>query len=290
MSYRTIHQVSDATLTTVGDGFNIRRPLPSRSVRQVSPFLLLDHAGPQHIAPTTGAPGGVDQHPHRGFETVTVLYQGALEHRDNQGNYGKLRAGDVQWMTAGRGIIHEEKHAADFAATGGTLELIQLWVNLPAEHKMTDPAYQDIAESDIPVVDLDGGRLRVVAGSYEGTEGAATTFTDLNLWDAQLDAGSEIELPMPNTHQVSIYLRSGSLVITNPEEDSEREPRAILPGQLAVLTGTGDRLAIRAMEHSELLILTGEPINEPVATYGPFVMNTQREIMQALEDYREGRF
>ena len=290
MSYRTIHQVSDATLTTVGDGFNIRRPLPSRSVRQVSPFLLLDHAGPQHIAPTTGAPGGVDQHPHRGFETVTVLYQGALEHRDNQGNYGKLRAGDVQWMTAGRGIIHEEKHAADFAATGGTLELIQLWVNLPAEHKMTEPAYQDIAESDIPVINLDGGRLRVVAGNYEGTEGAATTFTDLNLWDAQLDAGSAVELLIPESHQVSVYLRSGSLVVTNPDEDSEREPRAILPGQLAVLTGTGDRLAIHAMEHAELLILTGEPINEPVATYGLFVMNTQREIMQALEDYREGRF
>ena len=268
----------------VGNGFPVTTMFSYDDLgKELSPFLLLDYAGPMTFEPSN-TPRGVEQHPHRGFETVTIVYQGELEHRDNAGNAGKIGPGDVQWMTAARGILHEEMHERDFTQKGGTLEMIQLWVNLPAKDKMGTPRYQEILTQDIPVVTLaeNGGRVRVIAGDYQGTRGAAKTFTPINVWDIHLNQGQKIALSLPEGFTTALLGMKGTVVMNSTHTLNRKE--------LARFERDGDRLALEATSDATVLVLNGEPINEPIVGQGPFVMNTQEEILQAMTDYRAGRF
>jgi redox-sensitive bicupin YhaK (pirin superfamily) len=265
----------------VGDGFPVRNLFPSNGVRQISPFLMLDYAGPSHFEPSD-QPRGVDEHPHRGFETVTIAYQGAVDHRDSGGNSGTIHPGDVQWMTAGSGVVHEEKHESQFTKNGGTFEMIQLWVNLPKIHKMTTPRYQGITSAEIPKVAFgDDSYARVIAGELQGVKGPAKTFTPVNVFDVRLAAGAKAEIELGEGHHTAVVLLRGGVSVNGSNVHGA--------AQLAVLSPAGETVAIEAKEESTLLILSGEPINEPVASYGPFVMNTQDEIRQAIEDYQSGK-
>jgi quercetin 2,3-dioxygenase len=265
----------------VGDGFHVRNLFPSNGLEQdVSPFLMLDYAGPTVFGP--GEPRGVGEHPHRGFETVTIAYQGSIAHRDSAGHSGVIHPGDVQWMTAASGVVHEEKQEAEFARTGGTLEMVQLWVNLPKAHKMSPPRYQTLLQAQIPVVDLDGGTLRVIAGEFHGVRGPAQTFTSLGVFDLRLQAGGHAAVAVPDGFNASVVLLRGD-VILNGKDALHGEAR------IGVFEPKGDRVDIEAKSDSTLLVLTGEPIREPVASYGPFVMNTQQELRQAVDDYRAGK-
>lgn len=264
----------------VGDGFPVQTFLPQPGLdSEIDPFLLLDYAGPQAFSPTN-QPRGVDEHPHRGFETVTIVYQGELEHRDSAGHAGLLGPGDVQWMTAASGLVHEEKHARRFAAAGGTLEIVQLWVNLPRVSKMSSPAYQDIRAGDIPAATADGAVVRVIAGALDGRRGPARTFTRVHLYDIRLEPGARVTLPVVDGDHAAVLVLHGRTDI----EGQEVEGRHI-----ALLSPAGERVAIHAAEPSALLLLSGEPLREPIARYGPFVMNTREELMQAVEDYRSGK-
>ncbi|HYP12831.1 MAG TPA: pirin family protein [Bryobacteraceae bacterium] len=267
----------------VGDGFPVRNVFPSSGVvDQVNPFLMLDYAGPTEFAPSD-KPRGVGQHPHRGFETVSISYQGAVAHRDSSGNSGTIGPGDVQWMTAASGLVHEEMHAPDFTRKGGTFEGVQLWVNLPKAHKMSAPKYQALASDQIPTVNLgDGASARVIAGELGGVSGPAKTFTPIGVFDVRLTAGSRAELTLPENHNTAVVLLRGELLI-NSSESVKGE------AQLAVLSPTGNSVLLEGIRESLVLVLTGEPIDEPVVSYGPFVMNTQDEIRQALNDYRAGK-
>ncbi|AQG81428.1 pirin family protein [Spirosoma montaniterrae] len=277
---RTVASVKTAQPNSVGDGFVGLNAFHPQNSRPYNPFLLLDHHGPMQVAPSEH-PKGVDQHPHRGFETVTVVYEGALEHRDSAGNHGKLFAGDVQWMTAASGIIHEEKHESAFSRQGGRLDFVQLWVNLPAKYKMNSPRYQDIASSRIPATVLPGGgALRVIAGELSGLTGPAHTFSPVVLADLTLTTGQTETLTMPADYTVFVYALSGSAQLNG-------EP--ITRGQLALTNADGDTLTFSAGSDGKLLILAGEPIREPLAAYGPFVMNTREEIMEAFADFQNGK-
>lgn len=272
----------------VGDGFPVRNLFPSNGLQlEVSPFLMLDYGGPQYFTPSEKR-RGVGEHPHRGFETVTIAYQGSVGHRDSAGNSGVIAPGDVQWMTAASGVLHEELHEAEFSRTGGNFEMIQLWVNLPAKDKMSKPGYQAITKEQIPVVNLPGGgHLRVIAGeaSSEGfaaTKGPATTFTPVNLWDVILKAGEKVELTVPAGHNTAVVLRKGDVSVNSAKLSGE--------ARITALSQDGTTVVIEAAADSELVLLSGEPINEPVASYGPFVMNTREEIMQAVADLKSGKF
>jgi quercetin 2,3-dioxygenase len=267
----------------VGDGFPVRTVFSFDSLGyRISPFLLLDYAGPAEFSPSN-KPRGVDEHPHRGFETVTIVYQGELEHRDSAGNHGKIGPGDVQWMTAASGVVHEEKHSHEFTRRGGTLEMVQLWVNLPSEFKMSPPAYQTILDRQIPSVALpeDAGTVRVIAGEFGGVKGPATSFTPINLWELRLKALSRAELVLPRGFTAALFVRRGEVVLTDSERARETD--------LALLTREGERVRINARDDASLLVLNGAAIDEPVAAYGPFVMNRKTEITQAIEDYHSGR-
>jgi hypothetical protein len=266
----------------VGDGFPVRTIFPSYGVTELSPFLLLDYAGPARFEPSN-RPRGVEEHPHRGFETVTISYQGSVDHRDSAGNSGTIRPGDVQWMTAASGVVHEEKHGQDFTAKGGDFEMVQLWVNLPAAHKMSKPRYQGILSADIPRVELGtGAYARVIAGELNGVKGPAKTFTPVNVFDLRLEAGGTGKLSLPVGHNSAIVLLRGEVVVNGS---------STLKGtaQVATLSTSGETVLLEAKAQSLVLVLSGEPINEPVASYGPFVMNTQAELRQAAEDYRAGK-
>lgn len=268
----------------VGDGFPVSSMFSYREDgMNISPFLLLDYAGPADFEPSN-RPRGVEKHPHRGFETVTIVYQGEVEHRDSAGNSGKIGPGDVQWMTAARGILHEEMHGREFTKKGGTLEMIQLWVNLPAKDKMGDPGYQEILSRDIPQVDLPdrAGRARLIAGEYHGVRGAARTFTPVNLWDMRVKAGSRIELPVAEGHNTMLLALSGKISLDGGEFLNARE--------IAHLSRDGEAVAFNVQEEATLLLMSGEPIEEPIAGRGPFVMNTAEEIRAAMNDYASGRF
>jgi quercetin 2,3-dioxygenase len=266
----------------VGDGFPVRNLFPSNGLGQmVDPFLLLDYAGPAEFGPSN-KPRGVEEHPHRGFETVTIAYQGAVEHRDSAGNSGTIHPGDVQWMTAASGVVHEEKHEREFTKTGGTFEMVQLWVNLPKAHKMSPPRYQAILNADIPVAELgEGAYARIIAGALNGLTGPARTFTPIHVFDVKMAAGSRAEISLPAKHNTAAVLLRGSAVVNSAAIQGE--------AQLALLNTAGESVLIQAEGDSLLLLLSGEPIGEPVASYGPFVMNTQAELRQAVEDYRAGR-
>ena len=267
----------------VGDGFPVRNLFPSNDLdREVSPFLMLDYAGPQYFTPTDH-PRGVGEHPHRGFETVTIVYEGMVAHRDSAGNAGVIGPGDVQWMTAASGIVHEELHEKEWAKNGGTLHAIQLWVNLPSGSKMSAPGYQTILNDDIHAVELDGGagRLRVIAGSYLGHKGPAHTFTPVELYDLQLKAGKRVALALPEGHNTSIFVLQGRASVNGSQEAGE--------AGLIVCKREGSQVTIDAHVDSQLLVMAGEPIEEPIARYGPFVMNTKAELMQAMQDYQAGK-
>jgi hypothetical protein len=267
----------------VGDGFPVRNLFPSNELdREVSPFLMLDYAGPQYFTPTDH-PRGVGEHPHRGFETVTIVYEGVVAHRDSVGNAGVIGPGDVQWMTAASGIVHEEFHEKEFAKKGGTLHAVQLWVNLPKASKMSAPGYQTILNADIPSVDLEGGagRLRVIAGSFLGHKGPAHTFTPILLYDIQLNAGHRVQLGMPTGHNTSIFVLQGRASVNGSRKAGEAE--------LIVCKRNGSQVTVEAQEDSRLLVMSGEPIEEPIARYGPFVMNTREELIQAAQDYQAGK-
>lgn len=266
----------------VGDGFPVRTVFPSHGVTELSPFLMLDHAGPTRFEPST-RPRGVEEHPHRGFETVTISYQGSVDHRDSGGNSGTINPGDVQWMTAASGVVHEEKHGKDFTAKGGDFEMVQLWVNLPAAHKMSKPRYQGILSAAIPRVELGtGAYARVIAGELNGVKGPAKTVTPVNVFDVHLEAGGTGELSLPVSHNSAIVLLRGEIVVNGS---------ATLKGaaQIAPLSASGESILLEAKAESLVLVLSGEPIDEPVASYGPFVMNTEAELRQAVEDYRAGK-
>ena len=267
----------------VGDGFHVRNLLPSNDLdRELSPFIMLDYAGPTFY-PATDTPRGVGEHPHRGFETVTIVYQGLVAHRDSAGNSGVIGPGDVQWMTAASGIVHEELHEKDWAKRGGTLQAIQLWVNLPKASKMSAPGYQTIVNEQIPVVQLDGGAgsLRVIAGSVRGAKGPAKTFTPIELYDLRLRAGHSMPLQIPIGYNVGLFVLSGQASV-------ERSHR-LAEANLAVLASSGKPVTITAEEDATILVMAGEGIDEPIARYGPFVMNTKAELIQAVNDYQAGK-
>ncbi|MGB3851778.1 MAG: pirin family protein [Tunicatimonas sp.] len=263
----------------VGDGFTIRRPLPNQGLKQLSPFLLLDHAGPTEVPPSDYQ-RGVDEHPHRGFETVTIVYSGAIEHRDSAGHAGSIGPGGVQWMTAGAGVVHEEKHGREFSQQGGTLEMIQLWVNLPKAHKMTRPRYQEISAEQIPEVNISDSTVRVIAGNYQDETGPAQTFTPLTMLDLRLAANARLELPITDGYNTAVYVLRGSV---------RANGTAVGEAELAVVEGAGQAIHLEADAESVVLLLSGEPINEPVASYGPFVMNNSQELVQAMQDYEQGK-
>ena len=268
----------------VGDGFPVRSLFSYDQLGQhISPFLLLDYAAPAVFAPAA-RPRGVGEHPHRGFETVTIVYQGEVAHRDSVGNSGVIGPGDVQWMTAAAGILHEEFHSPGFTRRGGALEMAQLWVNLPAKHKMSPPRYQSILSAQIPQVTLpDGaGSVRVIAGSYSGQRGPAATFSELNVWDLRLRAGKEITLSLPENHSASLAVLRGAVAVNGSAEAKDAE--------LVLLERGGSEMRVAASADSSILVLSGVPIPEPIAGYGPFVMNTRQEIETAMDDFRLGKF
>lgn len=268
----------------VGDGFPVRSLFSYNNLGQhISPFLLLDYAGPTYFEPS-GHSRGVGQHPHRGFETVTIVYEGEVAHRDSTGEGGVIGPGDVQWMTAASGILHEEFHSPAFAKTGGPFRMVQLWVNLPAKDKMAAPGYQAIRDADIPTVDLpDGaGRVRVIAGDIAGTKGPARTFTPINVWDVRLNRDASVELDLPEGHTAAIVVLSGHVTVGGTQPAGEAE--------VVLLDRSGTGVTIDADGDAMLLVLTGEPIDEPIVGHGPFVMNSQAEIRQAVEDFNSGRF
>jgi quercetin 2,3-dioxygenase len=267
----------------VGDGFPVQTVFSHQSLGpRASPFLLLDYAGPADFPPST-KPRGVEQHPHQGFETVTIVYSGEVEHRDSTGGGGLIGKGDVQWMTAASGLVHEEMHGREFTKRGGTLEMIQLWVNLPAKDKQGPPHYQSITAAQIPEVPLPdaAGIVRVIAGNYNGTKGPARTFTPLNLWDVRLKETGRTQLAVPDGHNTLVFVLKGNIELPGSESLGDAE--------LAVFNSQGSSVGLTALADTKLLVLDGEPINEPVVAHGPFVMNSRAEIQQAFEDYQSGR-
>ena len=285
---RNVKQIYRATSQHwVGDGFLVQ-PLFSHmgDDRGTNPFLMLDYAAPYEFSPNEArSPRGVGQHPHKGFETVTIAYHGEVAHRDSSGRGGIIYEGDVQWMTAGSGIIHEEFHSENFSKKGGLFEMVQLWVNLPAKDKNTPPRYQHLAKTGIPVVELpdEAGCLRLIAGEYKGVKGAADTFTEMNVWDIVLNANKKAVLEIPEAHNLSMVVLRGNVTLNGKEQAGA--------GQLVGFEKDGGNVHIEAgSEEVKILLLSGVPIDEPVVGYGPFVMNTAEEIRQAISDFKSGKF
>jgi redox-sensitive bicupin YhaK (pirin superfamily) len=255
----------------VGDGFPVHTVLDYQRHPELSPFLLLDHFGPAEFAPAEKR-RGVGWHPHRGFETVTVLLEGEVEHKDTAGNGGLIGPGEVQWMTAGSGLLHQEFHSDSMTRSGGRFHGFQLWVNLPRQHKMTAPRYQTLAAAAIPVVD----GVRVIAGEFRGTKGPAKTFTPVTLLVVELKKGSSVKLDLSDGHSSALYVGQGKV------NDAAE-------GELALLSREGEDFVLEAEQDSIVFVMSGAPIDEPVVGYGPFVMNTPQEIQQAYRDYQAGK-
>jgi len=268
----------------VGDGFRVYNYFPSgyKIQRRVSPFLLLDFNA-EYVFPPSETVRGVDVHPHKGFETVTIAYKGSVAHHDSTGNSGVIRPGDVQWMTAGAGILHKEYHEQEFSKKGGPFEMIQLWVNLPKKDKLTKPKYQAITSSQMGKVILpnDGGFVNVIAGSFNGTRGPATTFSAIDLFDVHLKKGGKLETSLSEKQNTLALVINGNVKVNGEEAPLH---------SMVLFKNQGEEIEISADEDSVLLILSGEPIDEPVAQYGPFVMNTQQEILEAIKEFQEGKF
>ena len=267
----------------VGDGFPVRTLFFYQDLgKQMSPFLMLDYAGPAEFPPTTERKG-VGSHPHRGFETVTIVYKGEVAHKDSTGQGGVIGPGDVQWMTAGSGILHEEFHAEGFAKNGGTLDMVQLWVNLPANLKMTKPAYQAILDQQIPAIELKHGEgvARIIAGDFDGHKGPAHTFTPMNLIDLKLRKG-KTTIATPEGWNTSLVVLKGAVEAGDGVVAKD--------AQMLMFSSQGQDIQLNTLEDSIALLLSGEPIDEPIVGYGPFVMNTKEEITQAMQDFNSGSF
>ncbi len=267
----------------VGDGFPVQSIFSYRDIAAaMSPFLLLDYASPTYFPPTQRKLG-VGPHPHRGFETVTLVYAGGVSHRDSQGGGGSIAAGDVQWMTAAAGLLHEEYHSRDYAAVGGPFEMIQLWVNLPARDKMTTPAYQSISADRIPLFSWpqQAGVARIIAGELAGLRGPAQTHTPMNVWDLRLRGGQHFDIALKDGDTAALFVLSGAIHL---------QGQSVQASELAVLQRSGDHLSFDTEDEVRALLLSGTPIAEPIAAHGPFVMNTAAEIEQAISDYQHGLF
>jgi redox-sensitive bicupin YhaK (pirin superfamily) len=281
-SVESIHR--STTFHWVGNGFHVSTYFPSAGLppERVSPFVLMDYGPPKEFTPLPRGKRGVGWHPHRGFETVTLAWEGAVAHQDNAGHAGVIGPGDVQWMTAGRGIFHEEYHEQKFAQAGGRMHMMQLWVNLPSKDKTAPPAYQPITAADIPRVGLaGGGEVRVIAGGYEGVRGPAHTFTPITMLDVRLGAGGQFPLALPASHNALAVVTKGRV------RAGDHPARA---GELILFGNDGDRLGLTAEEESHVVLLAGAPLGEPIVQYGPFVMNTVDEIRQAIADVETGKF
>lgn len=267
----------------VGDGFRVSNFFPGGYKIKMSPFFLLDYNA-KVVLPPTDELRGVGVHPHRGFETVTIAYHGAVAHHDSAGNSGVIYPGDVQWMTAAGGILHKEYHEKEFSSKGGPFQMVQLWVNLPAKDKMSKPKYQAIAHKDLALAELtdNGGQVEVIAGSYNGITGPATTFTPLHVYNAKIKAGKSAVFSFPATYNTGFLVIEGEISINGQE--------TARGSQFVYFKNDGEEISVEATEDSLILILSGEPIQEPIAQYGPFLMNNQQEIKQAISDYNEGKF
>ncbi len=268
----------------VGDGFPVHSIFSYHDLAsELTPFLLLDHAGPAQFEPAK-KPRGVDWHPHRGFETVSIAYDGEVDHEDTAGNRGTIGTGDVQWMTAGAGVLHKEMHGQNYAKRGGRFEMLQLWVNLPANSKMTKPGYQALQARDIPTVSLPdaGGTVRVIAGEFSGTKGPAKTFTPINLLDVQLRADQRLRLNLRDGFTAALYIMKGSVKVNEADMASETE--------LVIFARDGDEVTLEATSDAIIFVMNGQPIDEPIVGHGPFVMNTQEQISQAFVDLHRGKF
>lgn len=311
MTLRSVKQILPATPRHwVGDGFNVHPVFQNKAfTKEMSPFLMFDYAPPKNFTPIKSGqhPRGVGRHPHRGFETVTIALQGEVEHADSVGNRDVIKPGDVQWMTAGRGIIHQEFHSNEFSKRGGTFEMYQLWVNLPKEHKMAKPTYQPIVDKNIPSVDIydafatketadgkDGeckagsvGKVRIISGSFQGTKGPASTFSPVELWDVSIKEQSTVDLPFPEHYNCIVFVRHGKIDIVG----GENKKTHVGPQAVALTESNGNVIRIQSGEpDTSVLIMGGLSIDEPIAARGPFVMNTWDEITQANKDYQSGNF
>jgi quercetin 2,3-dioxygenase len=268
----------------VGDGFRVFNYFPNNGLSQqrVSPFLMMDFNAEYDFGPSDHL-RGVDVHPHKGFETVTIAYKGSVAHHDSTGNSGVIRPGEVQWMTAGAGILHKEYHEQEFSKKGGPFEMIQLWVNLPAENKLTSPKYQAITAEQMGKVELENnsGLVNVIAGSFNGNQGPATTFTPVNMFDIRLNTGGKLNTTLPVRHNTILLVVSGEVEVNGQKAGMH---------DLVLFKNEGEEISISATKDSVVLLLSGEPINEPIAQYGPFVMNTQRELQEAFQEFQSGKF
>lgn len=270
----------------VGDGFRVHNFIPGTSgltMQRMSPFIMMDYNSKFHFPPSK-KPKGVGVHPHRGFETVTIAYKGSVAHNDSSGGGGVIAEGDVQWMTAASGVLHKEFHEDNFSRTGGDFQMVQLWVNLPAKDKMSQPKYQAILNKNINryALENNGGEIEVIAGAYKDVKGTASTFTPVNLFNAKIKKGFTADFSFPGNYNTSLLVIEGSIIVNGAE--------TIATDHFALFENKGEAFTIEAVEDAVVLILSGEPINEPIAAHGPFVMNTREEIMQAFDDYNKGRF
>lgn len=268
----------------VGDGFRVHNFIPSGfnlDMKRMDPFIMLDYNSKFNF-PATDIPKGVGVHPHRGFETVTIAYQGSVSHHDSAGGGGTIHQGDVQWMTAASGVLHKEYHAEEFYKKGGIFQMVQLWINLPAKDKMSAPKYQAIEHKNIPTVEVENGTIEVIAGEYNQTKGAASTFSPVNMLNAKLTSGGKASFNFPAHYNTVLLVIEGEIKVNNEE---------IVPtDHLLLFANEGENFEIEATGNSVVLILSGEPLNEPIASYGPFVMNTQDEIRAAFDDFNNGKF
>ena len=267
----------------VGDGFRVFNFIPGDiPQRRISPFLMLDFAAENYFSPSERV-RGVDVHPHKGFETVTVAYKGSVAHHDSAGNSGIINPGDVQWMTAGAGILHKEYHEKEFSKKGGLFEMVQLWVNLPKKDKSAAPHYQALTADKMGKVELPGnaGLVNVIAGKFKDLEGPAQTYSPVNLFDIRLNKDGEVSFPVPASHNTALLVIEGSIAI---------QGQPVAQHSFVLFKNEGEDISIKALDNSVILLLSGEPINEPIASYGPFVMNTQEEIYEAIQEFQRGKF
>jgi len=270
----------------VGDGFRVSQYLPVgiNDMKRLSPMILLDYHAPHYYEPSSNI-RGVGAHPHRGFETVTIAYEGKVEHHDNKGNHGIIGPGDVQWMTAASGILHKEYHEKEFNNKGGTLHMIQLWVNLPKDKKMTEPKYQTLLKENMGILKLDNnqGEISIISGEVNGVKGPASTFTKINLYNVNLKNHGKTILSEPSNFNTGILVLKGEVKINNDTEAKEKD--------FILFDNVQGNIVVESVtEESLFIVLSGEPIDEPIASHGPFVMNTTEEIYQAYEDFRNGKF
>lgn len=268
----------------VGDGFHVVNFIPAMpgfGMRDMDPFILMDYNPAREVAPSD-VPGGVDVHPHRGFETVTITYSGKVEHHDSNGGGGVIGEGDVQWMTAARGVLHKEFHEREWAKQGGTFHMVQLWTNLPAQDKMGEPQYQTITKAEMPHFDLpQGGYIEVIAGEHAGVKGKASTHSPIHVMNAHMKAGETAEFSFPSSYNTALLVVKGAIAM-----DAQR----FTADTLVKMANDGEQFSFTADEDATLLVLSGEPLNEPIAAYGPFVMNTREQILQAYDDFSKGKF